>query len=249
MKQFNLNEWLENRSRKVVTRDSRNVRIVCWDAPEHIPYIYGFIEGDNGITNWHKDGMWASKKSICDLFFADDEDEKLTEFEKEIAKIIGYNTVDMSNFTITLVKSKSKQILDLIRNNEDDHVSKDKYYKDTEKAYREGISSVMGRLPSGYDSSLNGLEKELDQFFINRLNAYLRGASKEELDNQIETHSTRWKNLIKNDLPKWHKANGLEEFDKHIVILDEDNVYLDDETYPGDYYIELSELTKLPKEK
>ena len=31
MKQFNLQEWLQNKERKVVTRCGSNVRIVCWD--------------------------------------------------------------------------------------------------------------------------------------------------------------------------------------------------------------------------
>lgn len=31
MKQFNLEEWLQDKSRKVVTRNGRPVRIVCWD--------------------------------------------------------------------------------------------------------------------------------------------------------------------------------------------------------------------------
>lgn len=32
MEQFNLDIWLQDRSRKIVTRDGRPVRIVCWDA-------------------------------------------------------------------------------------------------------------------------------------------------------------------------------------------------------------------------
>ena len=171
MKQFNLNEWLVSKSsRKVVTRDGRNVRIVCWDAPEHIPYIYGFIEGDNGITNWHKDGMWANKESICDLFFTDDEDEKLTEFEEEIAKIIGYDPNIMCDRAIEHIKYKTKRILDLVTDN---------------------INTKMRNLSKDYDFSLKGLGRELDEFFINRLNAYLRGASKEELDNQIYMGSSQ----------------------------------------------------------
>ena len=32
MKQFNLEEYLKNPSRKIITRDGRNVRIVCTNA-------------------------------------------------------------------------------------------------------------------------------------------------------------------------------------------------------------------------
>ena len=75
MKQFNLEKYLANPSRKVVTRNGRNVRIVCTDmkykdypilALEEIPddnseYVYAFT----------KDGNYEiDDLSIHDLFFA-----------------------------------------------------------------------------------------------------------------------------------------------------------------------------------
>ena len=33
MEQFSLEKWLQDKNRKVVTRDGREVRIICWDAP------------------------------------------------------------------------------------------------------------------------------------------------------------------------------------------------------------------------
>ena len=75
MKQFDLKEYLANPSRKVVTRNGRNVRIVCTDmkykdypilALEEIPddnseYVYAFT----------KDGNYEiDDLSIHDLFFA-----------------------------------------------------------------------------------------------------------------------------------------------------------------------------------
>ena len=85
MEQFSLEKYLENPTLKVVTRNGRNVKIVCTDAPNQIPYIYGFMETSTGMESWKKDGMWAAKESCNDLFFADEE-EKLTEFEKEMIK-------------------------------------------------------------------------------------------------------------------------------------------------------------------
>ena len=43
MKQFNLEEYLKNPSRKVVTRDGRNVRISCTDAKGDCP-IVGLVD-------------------------------------------------------------------------------------------------------------------------------------------------------------------------------------------------------------
>ena len=55
MKQFNLEEYLKNPSRKVVTRDNRNVRIICTDAKGNRPVIglvdYKDYEGSYGYTN------------------------------------------------------------------------------------------------------------------------------------------------------------------------------------------------------
>lgn len=39
MKQFSLNEYLANPSRKVVTRDGHSVRIICTDANRFFPIV------------------------------------------------------------------------------------------------------------------------------------------------------------------------------------------------------------------
>ena len=80
MEQFNLEKYLANPSRKVVTRNGRNVRIVCTDmkyklypilALEEIPddnseYVYAFT----------KDGNYEiGDLSIHDLFFAPEKHE------------------------------------------------------------------------------------------------------------------------------------------------------------------------------
>ena len=80
MEQFSLEKYLANPSRKVVTRNGRNVRIVCTDmkykgypilALEEIPddnseYVYAFT----------KDGNYEiDDLSIHDLFFAPEKHE------------------------------------------------------------------------------------------------------------------------------------------------------------------------------
>ena len=72
MKQFSLNEYLANPSRKVVTRDGRPVRIVCTDAMSTHPVValvrYG---NDEDIESYSSDGKWSNKpESALDLFFA-----------------------------------------------------------------------------------------------------------------------------------------------------------------------------------
>ena len=52
------------------------------------------------------------------------------------------------------------------------------------------------------------------------------------------------------DLPKWKKATENMEFDKHVLLFeDEERVVLTTEIYKGEYYIETDDLKKLPKEE
>lgn len=78
MRQFNLEEYLKNPSRKVVTRNGKNVRIICTDA-KFITPIVALIESNgadaihfyypNGKTT-DSIGILAALRTPIDLFFA-----------------------------------------------------------------------------------------------------------------------------------------------------------------------------------
>ena len=74
MKQFSLEEYLKNPSRKVVTRDGRNVRILCTDREDLDFPIITLIKkkfGGEVIYAHTKDGLYCNTCStIHDLFFA-----------------------------------------------------------------------------------------------------------------------------------------------------------------------------------
>ena len=79
MKQFNLEEYLKNPSRKVITRDGRKARIICTDAKNDYP-IVALIETPNGKERqpcgYKKDGTYVvGEKLSCDLFFASEKHE------------------------------------------------------------------------------------------------------------------------------------------------------------------------------
>ena len=80
MKQFSLEEYLKNPSRKVVTREGRNVnRILCTDARGQYP-IVALVEAlDNGnesAFSYTKDGrFYPNEEHIYDLFFAPEKHE------------------------------------------------------------------------------------------------------------------------------------------------------------------------------
>ena len=75
MKQFNLEEYLKNPLRKVVTRDGRNVKILCTNFTK-AQHIIAQIEGNDYSTAFHKDGIFVNGfESNCDLFFAPEKHE------------------------------------------------------------------------------------------------------------------------------------------------------------------------------
>ena len=73
MKQFNLEEYLKNPSRKVVTRDGRKVRIICTDAKGNCPVV-GLVDYENYevALNATKNGKIDG---VLDLFFAPEKHE------------------------------------------------------------------------------------------------------------------------------------------------------------------------------
>lgn len=78
MKQFNLEEYLANPSRKVVTKDGNNVRIVCTDVKSELYPVLALV--DNGkeeiSTRYTKDGKFISNDEYpCDLLFANEKHE------------------------------------------------------------------------------------------------------------------------------------------------------------------------------
>ena len=89
MKPFNLEEYLKNPSKKVVTADGRIVRrILCTDARGNYPVV-ALVEGYNGTTDdagaFTKDGKYLDgvELSIRDLFFAPEKHERWINLYKD----------------------------------------------------------------------------------------------------------------------------------------------------------------------
>lgn len=81
MKQFNLNEYLANPDRKVVTRDGRSVRIRCTDRKSEeqpiVALVESLTEDSEYVGTYRKDGRWSTSgcASDLDLFFAPEKKE------------------------------------------------------------------------------------------------------------------------------------------------------------------------------
>lgn len=78
MKQFNLEEYLKNPSRKVVTRNGKSVRIVCTDFNNESYPIIGEVQGVTEPQTFTKEGLFCCcncDSSNRDLFFAPEKHE------------------------------------------------------------------------------------------------------------------------------------------------------------------------------
>ena len=80
MEQFSLEKYLANPSRKVVTRNGRNVRIICTDKKGYeypiVALIENKLEGFEGVLYYTKNGEYiANESSMSDLFFAPEKHE------------------------------------------------------------------------------------------------------------------------------------------------------------------------------
>lgn len=115
MEQFNLDTWLKDKSRKVVTRSGHNVRILCTDQRGNMP-IVALVEFEtlDGVQIFYSDGKNESHREY-DLFFADDE-EKLTEFEEAMVSFAHTMFDHLLDKTKEVdIKEWKEKLLDLAR--------------------------------------------------------------------------------------------------------------------------------------
>ena len=79
MRPFNLEEYLKDPSRKVVTRDGRKVsKFLCTDAKSNYPIVTLVEESkdDECVLSYTTDGEWCEgRTSDNDLFFASEKKE------------------------------------------------------------------------------------------------------------------------------------------------------------------------------
>ena len=91
MKEFNLEEYLKNPSQKVVTRDGREVRIICTDMKSDFPIvalIYDEEKQTENIECFFENGeyLFFDVDSPLDLFFAPVKKEGWVNLYKGIVK-------------------------------------------------------------------------------------------------------------------------------------------------------------------
>ena len=78
MKAFSLEEYLKNPKRKVVTKDGRNVRIVCTDVKSELYPVLALVDnwGEEICNSYTKEGRFLpNNETHRDLFFAPEKHE------------------------------------------------------------------------------------------------------------------------------------------------------------------------------
>ena len=79
MKQFNLDEYLKNPSRKVVTREGKPARIICTDAKSEKYQVVALVTKKDEIESlatFDTSGKyWSGCNDHLDLFFAPEKQE------------------------------------------------------------------------------------------------------------------------------------------------------------------------------
>ena len=92
MKEFNLTEYLKDPSKKVVTRDGRDVRIICTDYKREQPIIALVTTNTKeDVHFFYKNGRWSNTNEWdLDLFFATTKKEGWVNLYKDKDEDITY---------------------------------------------------------------------------------------------------------------------------------------------------------------
>lgn len=118
MEQFNLEEWLKDKSRKICTRDGRIVEILKVDAKGNHPIIgiYQFSDTEDMESSWRIDGRKTENgESFLDLFFVDEKKE-LTEFEETMVSFAHTMFDHLLDITKKVdIKEWKEKLLDLAK--------------------------------------------------------------------------------------------------------------------------------------
>lgn len=159
-KQFNLQDWLKDKSQKVETRDGRPARIICTDAKaDDGACIIALIPGYGGeeAYQFFPDGRAFSSKSsdedCADLFLVTPEPE-LSEFEKNLSDIFGYaismSVSDPKKPTDEFVREYAPELLAIARKQLQPEIDAEieKAYKTADEVqYRKGREEALKDLP------------------------------------------------------------------------------------------------------
>lgn len=131
MEQFSLEKWLENKDRRITTRyGNRTVRIIAYDRVDSRPIVAlvkTLSDGKEFINDYTKNGwhdLGEKYPDKYDLFFADEEEIKFSDFERGMQELINTCCSQIEKIekqdekldgVSIFVKENAKRILELAR--------------------------------------------------------------------------------------------------------------------------------------
>ena len=115
MKPFNIKEYNDNPSRKVVTREGRPVRILCTNARRSYPIIALIEDEEDYLYAYLPDGTMCGLSKQNDLFFAPEKHEGFVNLYKNICGGISTDTVVFSTKEQAQASKKYENYLDTIK--------------------------------------------------------------------------------------------------------------------------------------
>jgi hypothetical protein len=219
MEQFNLDTWLQDKSRKVVTRSGYNVRILCTDQRGNMP-IVALVEFEtlDVVQLFYKDGKNESHMEY-DLFFAADE-EKLNNIIDELKSYLEKTPKEQ-------VEKDWKEIQDWYAQ----HFTNEKHNE------KEELTEFEKRFIELIRFWMSGNTNPEENLIQSRFDA------KELLDlarKEIFKDLPKWKKATEYKDFEINEACILND-DIYPIIATNVNI--------GEYYLELDELKNLPLEE
>ena len=118
MKPFNIKEYNDNPSRKIITRDGRPVRILCTNARRSYPVIALIEDKDNKedlVYAYLPDGTICDSTKQYDLFFAPEKHEGFINLYKNVCGGISTDTRVFSTKEHAQASKKYENYLDTVK--------------------------------------------------------------------------------------------------------------------------------------
>ena len=157
MERFNLDTWLQDKSRKVIDDDGFPVEIIKWDANEKCPVVY--LNHDGIAYNVSVDGMYDSDPNHG-LFFADNEPYNpykatVESIAEMVEKYEPFDSNLQDFYDNVKVKCKDAMEYDKLFPQEE-FIPKKQYDEDLDKAYKNADKVQFNR---GMSEILNNPQK------------------------------------------------------------------------------------------
>ena len=260
-KQFNLQDWLKDKSQKVETAAGCPVRIVCWDMACELPILGLVLLNDEkaeeiavGFTN---EGTNLLGEPLYDKLFIVTPEEKLTTLEDHLST---YLKNDFEYFSTKkwdekkwneTMRIQAAELLSLAKNQlqKEGLVTMGHLNIACEAEYQSGLAEGKAEALRTRATVLtenlakSRLDKDSIPYHIIEFMCNLYTCQNwKEIEETAEAYATRIKAAAMKDLPRWKKC----QVDDHIACVNNCAKREDSLLYYNGHTLRLIDLEKLP---